>query len=217
MWKCQQCDSHAKGRLRDAPRGEEGSRSRELPVDQDRQRHISSCVNQKCPALALTGPSQLAERFLGGLGTLGAVALAWPSVPCAGFLAPALCFLGQRRSRFAGISRPARGSTARAASSRLTMPRRLGSPFSAKITGGGEFQSLQPDDCPADVDGHDSPISRLGGQRPFDRHSQPLEQFPGVPRYMLTRCPPRPPRPQTAAPVSLRLRWSPLLFPLPIS
>ena len=44
-------------------------------------------------------------------------------------------FPGQRRRRFAGISRPARGSTARAASSRLTTPSRFGSPSSANMTG----------------------------------------------------------------------------------
>ena len=44
-------------------------------------------------------------------------------------------FPGQRRRRFAGISRPARGSAARAASSRLTTPSRFGSPSSANMTG----------------------------------------------------------------------------------
>ena len=44
---------------------------------------------------------------------------------------------------------------------------------------GGELQSLQPHDGPANVHGYDSPVGGLGGQGPFGLYSQLLEQFPG--------------------------------------
>ena len=58
-------------------------------------------------------------------------------------------------------------------------PAWLVSPPSAKITG---VENSSPSNlmvASADVDGQDSPVGGLGGQGPFDRHSQPLQQLPG--------------------------------------
>ena len=71
----------------------------------------------------------------------------------------------------------------------------------------GELQLLQPDGGGAHVDGDDSSVGSLRGERPFDGHTQPLLQLPGGCGARWSRCPPWPRDSQSIIPAGRRRRW----------
>ena len=78
-----------------------------------------------------------------------------------------------------GISRPAKGVYSEGGLLRGDYAKQAWFVLLCEYDRRVELQSLQPDGGFSYVDGDDSAVGSLGGQRPFDRDPQPLEHCPG--------------------------------------